>query len=62
MQRGMSVRELAQISQVSKTQINMIEAERTEANPTLLTICKLAESLGIKPEDIYCYKVENLPL
>ena len=46
---------LAELSGVSKSTINNIENNRYE--PTLLTICMLAEALNASPEDLYSYKV-----
>ncbi len=40
---------------VSKSTINNIENNRYE--PTLLTICMLAEALQVAPEDLYSYNV-----
>lgn len=46
---------LAELSGVSKSTINNIENNRYE--PTLLTICMLAEALHMSPEDLYSYNV-----
>lgn len=53
--KGISSRKLAELSGVSKSTINNIENNRYE--PTLLTICMLAEALHVSPEDLYSYKV-----
>ena len=53
--KGISSRKLAELSGVSKSTINNIENNRYE--PTLLTICMLAEALNVSPEDLYSYKV-----
>lgn len=53
--KGISSRKLAELSGVSKSTINNIENNRYE--PTLLTICMLAETLNVSPEDLYSYKI-----
>ena len=48
---GMTVTELAEKSGVSKSQINLIENNGT--NPTVLTICLIAEALGVQPSELF---------
>lgn len=48
---GLTITELAEKSGVSKTQINHIE--NGLGNPTVLTICLLAQALGVEPGEIF---------
>ncbi len=48
---GMTITELAEKSGVSKSQINLIENNGT--NPTVLTICMLAEVLKVEPSELF---------
>lgn len=48
---GMTITELAEKSGVSKSQINYIE--NGLSNPTVLTICMLAEALGVEPSELF---------
>lgn len=52
--KGISSRKLAELSGVSKSTINNIENNRFE--PTLRTICMLAQALQVSPEDLYSYR------
>lgn len=47
---------LAELSEVGKTTINDIENSRHD--PTVKTICMLAEALQVAPEDLYSYVVK----
>ena len=53
--KEISSRKLAELSGVSKSTINNIENNRYE--PTLLTICILAEALHMSTEALYSYNV-----
>lgn len=50
-ERGMSLRELEQLSGVSKATINRIENQMY--NPTVYTICLLADALNVAPEELF---------
>ena len=53
--KGISSRKLSELSGVSKSTINNIENNRYE--PTLRTICMIAQALQVAPEDLYSYNV-----
>lgn len=48
---GLTITQLAELSGVSKSQINYIE--NGESNPTVLTICLLAEALRVEPSELF---------
>ena len=48
---GLTLTELAEISGVSKSQINRIENGQTD--PTVYTICLLAKALGVQPSELF---------
>lgn len=50
-EKGVSLRELAKLAGVSKTQIN--EIENGQGDPTLKTMCLIAKALNMKIEDIF---------
>lgn len=52
---GLTDRELAELSGISKTQINQIEDGR--ANPTLRTICILSLALDVQPADLFSIRI-----
>ena len=52
---GHTDRSLAELSGISKTQINQIEDGR--ANPTLRTICILSLALGVTPADLFSIRI-----
>lgn len=52
--KKMSIRKLAKISGVSRSEISRIESE--DVMPRLDTLCELAEALGVLPEDLYIYQ------
>lgn len=52
---GLSDRDLAELSGVSKTQINQIEDGK--ANPTLRTICILSLALDVAPADLFSIRI-----
>lgn len=54
-EKGITLRELADKSGISKTHINNLENGATL--PTLDVICRLAYALGIPPETLYDCKV-----
>jgi len=56
---GISLRELSRLSGVSKSQINNIE--NGLKHPTVYTLCLLSRALGIPPEDLYTWTVEDCP-
>lgn len=49
--RGLSLRQLAQLSGVAKSHIEEIEAGN--GNPTAAVICKLAKALGVPAADLF---------
>lgn len=49
--QGLSVRGLAEISGVSKSQINKIE--NNLGHPTVYVLCKLAIALNVKPSELF---------
>lgn len=51
---GLTIKQLAEISGVSKTQINHIE--NGKGNPTVMTICLLAEALKVEPSELFYVK------
>lgn len=51
---GISVSELSKRSGISKSYIRRVE--RGDSIPTLVVITKLAEALGVAPNDLYRYK------
>lgn len=50
-EKGVSLRELAKLAGVSKTQIN--EIENGQSDPTLKTMRRIAKALNMKIEDIF---------
>lgn len=52
---GLTDRGLAELSGISKTQINQIEDGK--ANPTLRTICILSLALNVSPADLFSIHV-----
>ncbi|MDP4119649.1 MAG: helix-turn-helix transcriptional regulator [Bacillota bacterium] len=52
-QKGLSLRELAKRSGVSKTHIDNIESGKTM--PTIDIICKIAKALEVDPRELYDY-------
>lgn len=50
-EKGMSLRELEELSGIGKSTINRIE--NGEANPTVEIICRLAVALGCQPCDLF---------
>lgn len=52
----MSTDRLAKLSGVGKTTINDIENYRHD--PTVKTLCMLAEALETVPESLYSYRIE----
>ncbi len=52
---GLTDRSLAELSGISKTQINQIENGR--ANPTLRTICILSLALDVTPADLFSIRI-----
>lgn len=52
--KRMSIRELAKISGVSKSQISDIENGRT--HPTIPTLCLLADALECNPQFLFNYE------
>lgn len=53
-ERNLSVRELADKSGVSKTQINDIENGR--GNPTVYALCLLSLALNVSPYELFSLK------
>lgn len=54
--KKMSTDRLAKLSGVGKTTINDIENYRHD--PTVKTLCMLAEALETVPESLYSYRIE----
>lgn len=52
--KGMSLRELAEKSNVAKSHIQKIEVG--EANPSLEVMCRLAEALGCEVTELFEYR------
>lgn len=52
--RNLSIRQLEQLSGVSKSTINNIENGRYD--PSIKTLCLLAGALKVKPERLYSYQ------
>lgn len=50
-EKGLNLRELEERSGVSRATINRIENQ--EYNPTILTLCMIAEALNVSPEELY---------
>lgn len=50
-QKGLSLRQLEDLSGVSKTQLNDIENEK--CNPELNTMCKIAKALQIEVTELF---------
>lgn len=57
-EKGLSVRELASLTGMSKTYIS--DVENNHKIPTLYTICLLAVTLGVTPETLYTYKIDKM--
>lgn len=54
--QGLTIRDLAAASGVSKTYIS--EIERGEKIPTIEILCKLARAMGVRCEELYSCDVE----
>lgn len=54
-EKGITVRQLAELSGCSRTYISDIE--NNHKIPTIYTLCLLAVALGVKPEELYSYEV-----
>lgn len=54
-ERGMTIRQLADLSGVSKSNISALE--KGEIMPTVHTVCCLAVALGVELGDLISYKV-----
>lgn len=50
-EKGLTIRELERISNVSRSEINRIE--NGKGNPTLRTMCKLAEALKTEVTELF---------
>ena len=55
--REMSLGELSEVSGVAKSIISQIE--RNETNPTIATVLKLADALGVSPEQLLAQAAER---
>lgn len=53
--KNVSVRELAELTGMSKTYIS--DVENNHKIPTLYTVCLISVALNVKPEELYSYKV-----
>lgn len=49
--KGLTVRQLSELSGVSKSMINNIENRK--CNPTLYSLCLIASALGVPVEKLY---------
>lgn len=58
-EKNMSVRRLAELSGVSKTQINDIENGNT--HPTVYTLCLLSLALKVSPYQLFTLHVSDIP-
>lgn len=54
-ERGLTIRQLADLSGVSKSNISALE--KGEIMPTVHTVCYLAVALGVELGDLINYKV-----
>ncbi len=57
MKAGLTIRQLAERSGVSKTVIN--DTENNVKDIRVTTLCKLARALNVKPEELYSYEIYN---
>ena len=55
--KKISVRELAELTGMSKTYIS--DVENNHKSPTLYTLCHIAVALNVRPENLFDYKVIN---
>lgn len=55
MQKGISVRKLAELTGISKTYISDIENDHKI--PTIYTLCIIAVALDVRPEELYTYEI-----
>lgn len=53
--RGISQAELVKLAGISRATISKIENNDNDVNVNTKTIAKLAEVLGVKPSDIFCF-------
>lgn len=53
--KGVSVRQLAEMTGISKTYIS--DVENNHKIPTLYTLCLIAAVLEVSPEQLYSYKI-----
>ena len=53
--QNISIRQLAELSGVSKSHIS--EIENGTSVPTVYTLCVLAVALGNRPENLYSYEM-----
>lgn len=56
MQKGISVRKLAEMTGISKTYISDIE--NNHKIPTIYTLCIMAVALNVRPEELYTYEIQ----
>lgn len=55
--KGISVRELAALTGMSKTYLS--DVENNHKSPTLHTLCHIAAALDVEPEKLYKYTKVN---
>ena len=55
--KGYTIRQLSEMSGISKSQIARIE--NGEQSPTIDTLCEIAKALGVSANDTYEYIAEN---
>lgn len=53
--KGMSVRGLAKMAKMSKTYVS--DVENNHKIPTIYSLCVLAATLGVRPEELYTYDI-----
>lgn len=53
--KGMSVRGLAKMAGLSKTYVS--DVENDHKIPTIYSLCVLAATLGVRPEELYTYDI-----
>lgn len=58
-EKGLTIRALADISGVSKTQINDIE--NGIKHPTIFTLCLLSLALNVSPYELFSIKLRDCP-
>lgn len=55
-EKKMTLRDLSSVSGVSRSQIDRIENNQT--HPTVLTLCYIADALGVNPCDLFSHYIK----